>query len=252
MNRLASLVEDTLSLDAPEQSVSYEHPPRYNLKTATEHEQVARVTFTPMHYEAGYAYPLLVWLHGKAGDEQELREIMPLVSTRNHVAVAPRGTAEFDDDKAGYYWCQSASHIERAEKRVFESIEAAHKKFNIHSRRIFLAGYGCGGTMAVRIAWSHPQKFAGVASIGGPLPQGYQPLGQVNQLRELPMLLCSGLDARHYSQELVCENLKLLHVAGMTAALRQYACGDELRTGMLSDLDSWIMDIVCNNRTAVS
>lgn len=28
-------------------------------------------TFAPIHYEERYAYPLLVWLHGDAGNEQE-------------------------------------------------------------------------------------------------------------------------------------------------------------------------------------
>ena len=37
-------------------------------------------TFAPIHYEERYAYPLLVWLHGDAGNEQELKQIMPLVS----------------------------------------------------------------------------------------------------------------------------------------------------------------------------
>src|SRR5580658_5486284 len=48
-------------------------------------------TFAPMHYEPGYSYPLLVWLHGAGCDERQLLRIMPLVSMRNYVAVAPRG-----------------------------------------------------------------------------------------------------------------------------------------------------------------
>src|SRR5688572_27524759 len=52
--------------------------------------------FTPMHYEPNYAYPLLVWLHGDHGDQQQLKRIMPLVSMRNYVAVAPRAP-ERDD-----------------------------------------------------------------------------------------------------------------------------------------------------------
>jgi hypothetical protein len=36
-----------------------------------------------------------------------------------------------------------------------------------------------------------------------------------------------------------------MHAAGCTVALRQYPCGDELTTTMLSDLDRWMMAIVC-------
>ena len=44
-----------------------------------------------MHYAPGYAYPLIVWLHGSGSDERQLQRIMPLVSMQNYVAVAPRG-----------------------------------------------------------------------------------------------------------------------------------------------------------------
>ena len=47
--------------------------------------------FAPLHYESGYAYPLIVWLHGRGNDERQLLRIMPQVSMRNYVAVAPRG-----------------------------------------------------------------------------------------------------------------------------------------------------------------
>src|SRR6185503_16233240 len=59
-------------------------------------------TFAPIHYEERYAYPLLVWLHGDAGSEQELRQIMPLVSMRNYVAIAPRGASASKRNRGRY------------------------------------------------------------------------------------------------------------------------------------------------------
>lgn len=47
--------------------------------------------FGPLHYEANYAYPLIVWLHGPGDDEHQLRRIMPAISLRNYVAVARNG-----------------------------------------------------------------------------------------------------------------------------------------------------------------
>ena len=44
--------------------------------------------FAPLHYASGYAYPLIVWLHGSGSDERQLQRIMPLVSMQNYVAVA--------------------------------------------------------------------------------------------------------------------------------------------------------------------
>ena len=99
--------------------------------------------------------------------------------------------------------------------------------------------------MAVRIAWNHPERFKGAATIGGSLPECHRPLQHVNRLRRLPLLLACGQNASVFDQQLVCDNLRLLHSAGMIVALRQYPCADDLRTTMLNDLDHWVMNIVC-------
>jgi phospholipase/carboxylesterase len=84
--------------------------------------------FAPLHYEPGYAYPLIVWLHGEGGTENHLRRLMPMVSVRNYVAVAPRGTARpgnSTDAKQGFTWLQTGEHIHAAEQRVFDAVAAA-------------------------------------------------------------------------------------------------------------------------------
>src|SRR6476619_3434300 len=101
-------------------------------------------TFAPIHYEERYAYPLLVWLHGDAGSEQELRQIMPLVSMRNYVAIAPRGSS-INGRKGGHYdWRQTPDTIEAAESRIADCIAVAKDRFNIHEKRIFMVGRETG------------------------------------------------------------------------------------------------------------
>ena len=41
------------------------------------------------------------------------------------------------------------------------------------------------------------------------------------------------------------DDLRLLHSAGFSLALRQYLCGDELYTDMFADMDQWLMERVC-------
>jgi hypothetical protein len=40
----------------------------------------------------------------------------------------------------------------------------------------------------------------------------------------------------------VCEDLRLLHTAGLSVTLRQYPCGHELAPQMLADANRWIME----------
>ncbi len=207
--------------------------------------------FAPLHYESGYAYPLIVWLHGRDDDERQLMRIMPLVSMRNYVAVAPRGMQVAEQGRAIYGWQQSEDHIQRAEHEVFESIEAARQKYHVARRRIFLAGFDCGGTMAYRVALNHPNRFAGVLSLCGAFPQGHTPFGNLTQARRLPLFLAVGRDSREYPSEAVCEDLRLFHTAGLSITLRQYPCDHELCAQMLADMDRWIIEqITADGRSA--
>jgi phospholipase/carboxylesterase len=213
------------------------------LRTAARHG-LQHTLFVPMHYERNYAYPLLVWLHGPSDDERQLQRVMPLVSMRNYVGVGPRGCCSAGRGSDGFRWAQTDDAILAAEYSVFECIESACEKFNIARSRIFLAGYECGGTMAFRVALRNPQKFAGALSVCGPFPDGNMPLRNLEQVRRVPLFIAHGRDARKYTVECICQELRLFHAAGLSATLRQYPCGDELTTTMLHDMDVWIMEHV--------
>ncbi len=197
--------------------------------------------FGPLHYEPGYGYPLIVWLHGDGEDERQLTRVMPLISMRNYVAVAPRGT-HVAADQGGFGWHQSEEAIAQADQRVRGGIAAARRKFHVSAKRVFLAGFGTGGTMAFRLAMRSPSLYAGVLSLCGPFPRDYAPLGQLDDARRLPVLLAAGRDSCEYPPEQVCDDLRLFHTAGLSTSLRQYPCGQELSPQMLADMDRWMIE----------
>jgi phospholipase/carboxylesterase len=203
-------------------------------------------TFAPVHYEERYAYPLLVWLHGDAGSERELKQIMPVVSMRNYVAIAPRGSWTDERNRGRFDWRQTPEAIECAESRIADCIAVAQRRFNIHPKRIFIVGRDSGGTMALRVAWNDPSRFAGVGAIHGPLPTCLSPMRRVNELRQLPCLLTTSRESSAYPESRVCGDLRLLHVAGCKVTLRHYPGPDGLTDIMLSDLNSWLMERVCS------
>lgn len=200
--------------------------------------------FAPVHYEARYAYPLIVWLHDDGSSERELRQLMPLISVRNYVGAATRG-ASAQDGSAGFVWPQTSSGIDEATDRVWECIELARKQYNVHDRRIFLAGHGAGGTMALRLALQLPLSIAGAISLNGPVPRGNCPLARINSARRLPFMLMTCDGSAKYPAAQVTEDWRLLHAAGFPLKLQHYLCGDELFTDMFSDMDQWLMDKVC-------
>ena len=205
----------------------------------------AHVLFAPLHYESGYAYPLIVWLHGQGADERQLQRVMPLISMRNYAAAAPQGlrvALAGEPAREGYGWQQTDEHIQQAERRIFEVMEMAGRKLHVARRRVFLAGFDCGGTMAFRVAMNHPEHFAGVISLCGAFPAGGTPLSNLVAARRLGMFLLTGRGSREYPASAVCDNLRLLHSAGLSITLRQYPCGHELLPQMLADIDRWIIE----------
>jgi phospholipase/carboxylesterase len=234
MNRIQNLLDDELETSpfAPLLAA--------NLGATSDSGENPHCLFTPQHYERNYAYPLIVWLHGPDDDERQLNRIMPLVSLRNYAAVGPRGTIACTN--GGYSWSQQPAHIAAAEERVLYGIRIAKRWLNIAPRRVYLAGYDCGGTMALRIALANPEMFAGVLSVGGGLPNSHRPFAQLHQLRRMNVFLATGRHSQQYPEREVCRDLRLFHAAGMSVNLRQYPCGDDVTTDMLSDMDRWIME----------
>lgn len=234
MNRLASLALSQHAVAAAPR------PDRSPARTKTRRE-LPQCVLVPQHYERNYAYPLVVWLHDAGGDERELKKIMPLVSLRNYVSLAVRGTQQAE---RGFEWPETADAILAAESRVDEAVAQARQRFHVHPTRIFVAGSGAGGTMALRLALRWPNRFAGGASIGGCFPVGHSPLARLSQARRSRLLIMHCRDSETYSVDQVCDELALFHAAGMSVTLRQYPCGDELTTQMLRDLDVWLMEQV--------
>ncbi len=204
--------------------------------------------FIPVHYEKNYAYPLIVWLHGPTGSECEINQVMPHISVRNYLGVSPRGVVEHPtrhpNGDATYTWNQNPQSIEWAIDDVVQCISSAKQRFNIAPDRIFLVGNDTGGTMALRIALAMPQLFAGVASIGGSIPDSSSPMAGFLNAREMPVLLIQGRESDQYTQDTLCSDIRLLHSAGMKVNVRQYPCGQEVTTKMLSDLNVWLMERV--------
>lgn len=209
--------------------------------------------FTPLHYEAGYAYPLVVWLHGAGQDSSQVAKVVPHISPRNYVAVAPRGTVSChgtQDDFEGFSWRQDEEHVERAESRILEAIEQARGRRSVNLNRVFIGGEGCGGTMAYRMAMDYPQRFRGVLSLGGAFPTGSTPLARYHQARSLPIFMATARDSTSYDELDVCRDLRLMHSAGMSVTLRQYPGVDSLNEDVLSVIDGWIMEILASDPAA--
>ncbi len=210
--------------------------------------------FLPLHYEAKYQYPLIVWLHNDGFNENQIEQLMPHISLRNFVAVGVRGIRAADSVGHRFDWHNSASAIESTHHRISAAIDDATSQFSVHPDRIILAGYQSGGTMAMRIAMRDPDRFAAVASFGGRMPQGSGVLGDLERLRrrKLPMLWQWAEDDVNYQAESLKEDIQLAMTIKAKVDIIQHKGDDEMTTATLGELNQWIMSRIVSGVAASS
>lgn len=189
--------------------------------------------FMPQGYEAGYDYPLLVWLADDDGFD--LGRAMTRLSLRNFVAIQP-GRPDPGADR---------------EDAVWRAIDAIRDRASIHPDRIFLVGRREAGTEAFRIACRHPAAFGGVVSIGGGFPLDESAFARLHDVRRLPMLLCCLAAAARETPERTDRTLRLFHAAGAMLAMRIYPGRRELSRAVLADVNRWLMDEICGPKPAL-
>ena len=194
--------------------------------------------FTPLHYESRYDYPVVIWLHGPRADERQLHWVMPLLSMRNYIAVAPRGNLRLQQD-VGYDWSPVDSQLGRVDDLVLDALQAVKRKFHFDSRRVFLAGFQSGGNTAIEVAMRYPDRFAGAVSVGGGAAGPRLPLARLQEVRGLPILVARP----HAPQDQSRCDLRLWHAAGLDVTLREFSAAGGLHNDVFRSVNAWIMGL---------
>jgi phospholipase/carboxylesterase len=206
----------------------------------------AQTFFVPMHYEANYRYPLIVWLHSDGFNENQVCQVIPHISTRNYLATGVRAPKAADASGHRFDWGETASSLESAERSVLEAINRAAKQYSVHAERIVLAGFRQGGSMAMHIAMQNPELFSAAISLGGEFRLRREMTVDRERLRErrLPMLWQHSICDKQYNEEKLAAEIQAAASVKARLEIRQYRNDDEMNTVVLSDLDHWIMNHV--------
>ena len=183
--------------------------------------------FIPDHYEANYAYPLLVWLQTTTWPRAAFERIMRMVSERNYFGVA-----------------LSVVDADRVEEQLQATFARLRRRYRLHTERVFLLGIGEAGTQALATGLRQPDWFGGVAAISSHWPTASRPLARYDELRGKRVLL--GVDDRD-DEALVAgveRAQKLLWTAGMHVTTLSCTSGGKTCPSLFRELDRWVMQSV--------
>lgn len=200
-------------------------------------------TFAPIGYEPRYAYPLIVFLHGDGGNEEQILRLAPRVSRRNFVSIGLRGPVCLGPNRKGalgFSW-GDASHLTMLEDYLLSAIRETRLHYHIHSERIYLAGFAEGATLAYRMGLLFPDKVSGVISLNGHMPRENRPLLRLPDVRSLQVFIAHGIANSVVPITLPREDRRLLYAAGVDVEMHTYASNHRLHKDMLRDVNRWII-----------
>jgi len=198
--------------------------------------------YIPDHYEPGYAYPLVIWFHETGGSEQSLYSLMPEMSERNHFGLSFRGGLPAINHLPGTYrWPKSEKQFELLEQKIYDAVVTLRREFHIHSERIYLAGFGEGGTLAMKLLFSQPERYAGAASLSGQFATQNNPLKNLSLLRGKRVFQGTGVKNAVVTPSDISHSTRLLHSAGLEAKSAYFESDSKLTPRMLSEIDRWIL-----------
>jgi phospholipase/carboxylesterase len=239
---------------------------------ASQARSLVEARFIPRQYEPNYAYPLLVLLHARGGDEEQLVRAMPALSWRNYVGLGLRGPQPIvkRDRLLGFGWGREFERPDRGEARrrptiseaefvrralfepepeafdrleeaVFTAILQTRQLLHVHSERIYLMGCGEGAAVAYWLGLTFPERFAGIVAINGWLPVGLRPLGRMKACRDLPVLVVHGAWNTKAPLPDARRDVAILRAGGLRVAFQAYPCSHRLTGPMLADVDTWLI-----------
>ncbi|MCU0711795.1 MAG: hypothetical protein MUC43_07020 [Pirellula sp.] len=252
MNRIPTLLAPVVQNVSRSSACDKREVDRLTHLTTSVHHRL----YYPTNFVPTYDYPLVVWLHSQDSSEHELDYVMNALSDQNYLAVAPRANRRCKSKRRIFKWGENVLDYAFAEDVVWECIESALDNLPVRSDRIFLAGFGHGGTIAQWIGWQSPDSVAGVVSLSGPMPSLVGSMTQWKSIKELPVLFAQRKGATICSETDLSYAMHMAHRSSLSYRFLQlrseqdsFGEADELSTGMLAAANRFLMGIVTDSES---
>lgn len=206
--------------------------------------------YVPERYEERYAYPLVIWFHSDANDEDQLEQVMSTVSSQNYVGLALRGNS-VHESAGGFRW--DASSLLFGSVPLLDLLHVTtcrlRRAFHIHSERIFLAGAGHGADVALQTLIQRPDWFAGAVLLDPASKSDHLKADRLTGLRGKPVMVSVARSCPHDSLARSVESVRLLRSAGARVDVELTTLPVDPGSNEARTIDHWIMG--CINREAL-
>ena len=202
----------------------------------------------PPERTGGPPHPLLIFLHGRGADEEDLLGLGPALDERLFLVSA---RAPFAFEYGGFTWYDITTSAVPDSVRFRESCDRLHqfildvrKGYPVDPARVFLFGFSMGCVMSFAMALTAPELVRGVSANSGYVPEGTHLALRWQELQSVEFFVTHGTAdpvipiafARHSEELLKASNAKFTY--------REYTAGHELTDEGLRETAQWLTRLI--------
>jgi len=189
--------------------------------------------------------PLLVLLHGRGADEDDLFALAPAIDPTIAV-VSIR--APLPTDEGGYTWCESRSPGRYIAESLRTSLVWLREWLDslgagrAEPQEVYLLGFSAGMAMASALLLDEPHRYAGTVLLSGTLPFDTDLPLTKNRLAGARIFYGHGSLDRVIPADLVTRSAKYLHdSSGAELEMRTYPIAHEIGDTEAADINRWLV-----------
>ncbi len=194
--------------------------------------------------------PLLVLLHGRGADENDLFSLAPAIDSRIVVASV---RAPLPTDEGGYTWCESRSpgrYIGESLRFTLTWMQTwldSLASGRSEAQAMYLLGFSAGMAMASALLLDQPTRFAGAVLLSGTLPFETDISLERDRLKNVPVFHGHGSFDRVIPADLVTRSANYLQEkSGATLQSRHYPIAHEISEPEINEINAWLVQDIAS------
>jgi phospholipase/carboxylesterase len=191
--------------------------------------------------------PLLLLLHGRGTDENDLLGLSPYLDERLHI-VSVRAPFQFQWGP-GYAWYDieevgkpDNEKFPRSRDMITNLIDTLHTGTGSDNSRTYLLGFSMGSVMAYAVALASPEKVTGVIAHSGYIAEGNNTNYRWDDAQRVAFFIAHGIADPVIPVQFGRRADELMKQHGLNYQYKEYSFAHQISEESLNDLSTWLSE----------